>query len=194
MDTNRLQRTNPNRFLVKSSPWQQFQYVLELKSRENRVSLSFSILEPTALWVTLGRKNLFAVALACRCFNSEEFVNIQSNTFLSQLQPWPSFHLLRILIPLLPLLFHLNTYLVYGLYRHPIYNKAILFIVPRALRVPKPAHFCSRVCSWSSSVLLSLSYMAFGGQLALGWHSCKPASGTDLEPAWVLDATSCSLH
>lgn len=101
--------------------------------------------------VTLGRMNLLAVALAFSSFNSDGFASIQSNTLLSQLQPWPSFHLLRILIPLWPLLFHLNTCLVYGLYRHPLYNKAILFLVPQALRVPKPAHFCSRVCSWSSS-------------------------------------------
>lgn len=111
--------------------------------------------------VSLGRTNLFAVDLALSSLNSDGFASIQSNTFLSQLQPWPSFHLLRILIPLWPLLFHLNTSLVYGLYRHPVYSKASVFIVPWALRVPKPAHFCSRVCSWSSSVVSSLFLHSF---------------------------------
>lgn len=128
--------------------------------------------------VTLGRMNLYAVALAFSSFNSDGFASIQSNTFLARLQPWPSFHLLRILISLLPLLFHLNTSLVYGLYRHPIYHKAILFIVPQALRMPKPGHFCSRVCSWSRSVMLSLFLHSFWWAAGFGmawlqtskWH------------------------
>lgn len=126
--------------------------------------------------------NLFAVALAFSSFNFDGFASIRSNTFLSQLQPWPSFHLLRILIPL-PLLFHLNTYPVCGLYRYPILNKAILFIVPQALTVLKPAHFCCRVCRWSSSVKLSLFLHSFWWAAGMQWHGCKPASGTDLEPA-----------
>lgn len=144
--------------------------------------------------VTFGRMNLFAVALAFSSFNNDGFASVQSNTFLSQLQPWPSFHLLRILIPLLPLLFHLSTYLLYGLYKHPTCNKAILLIVPQALRVPKPAHFCSRVCSWSRSVMLSLFLHSFWWAAGFG-HGFKPASGTDLEVAecWVLTAALFAL-
>lgn len=172
MDTDRLQRTSPNRFLVKSSPWQQFQCILELRSRENRISLWVFILEPTALWVTLRRMNLFAVAVAFSSFNSAWFANIQSNTFLSQLQPWPSFHLLRILIPLLPLLFHLNTYL------YPTDNKAILVIVSQAQRVPKPAHFCSRVCSWSISVMSSLFLHSFWWAAGFGMATNQQVAQT----------------
>ena len=111
--------------------------------------------------MTLRRMNLFAVSLAFSSFNNDRFASSQSNTFLSRLQPWPSFHLLRFLIPLLPLLLHLNVYVVYGLYRDPIYNKAILFTFPQALRTPKPGHFCSRVRSRSSSVMPSLFLHSF---------------------------------
>lgn len=162
MGTNRLQRTSPDRFLAKSSPpWQQSQSVLGLRSRENRISAcSFFILEPSCI-VNLRRMNLFAASLAFSSFSNDRFASSQSNTFLSQLQPWPSFHLLRLPIPLLSLLFHLNASPVYGLYRDPIYNKAILFAFPQALRTPKPGHFCSRVRSRSSSVMPSLFLHSF---------------------------------
>lgn len=193
MDANRMQRTSPNRFLVKSSPWQQFQYVLGLRSRENRISLcSFLILEPTALWLLEGWTCL--LLLLHSAVSTVMDLQASSHTFFC--------HSYNLALLSNCSEFWSHCSLCYSI-STPIWSMVWIDIHYTI----KPSYslflrhwgcqnqLTSAVESAAGAALSCclFSYTAFGVQLALGWHDYKPARSTELELAWVLTAALSAL-
>lgn len=167
---SRLQWTSENKPKQISSPWQQFQYVPICYPDWIGSLCSFFIFEPTALWFLEEWTCLLLLLLLHLAVLTVMDLQASSQTLFCHSY---NLGLLSICSEFWShcLLFHLNTYPVCGLYRCPILNKAILFIVPQALRVLKPAHFCCRVCRWSSSVKLSVFLHSFwwAAGFAMAW-------------------------